>query len=138
MATIYLIVQIISSEESFIQYVRKIFRKTNISYPLICPRTCSIRGKEMLFFGKKFPYVLNEFLLKNKLAQNFIGCRPEFSLITQKKMFNLFPFVKNKTTTQQLLTFPAGNYLFKVNEGNTRIICEISSKLTLTTPTRRQ
>ena len=29
---------------SFVQYVRKVFRKTNISYPLIHARTCAYRG----------------------------------------------------------------------------------------------
>ena len=30
--------------------------------------------------------------------------------------------------------FPAGNYMFKVNNGNTRTRCEICSKLTIKTP----
>ena len=34
--------------------------------------------------------------------------------------------------------YPAGNYMFKVNNKNTRIGCEICSKLTLNTPERRQ
>ena len=33
---------------------------------------------------------------------------------------------------------PAGNYMFKVNNGNTRTRCEICSKLTIKTPERRQ
>ena len=32
----------------------------------------------------------------------------------------------------------AGIYLFKVNNGNTRALCEIYSKLTIKTPERRQ
>ena len=32
---------------------------------------------------------------------------------------------------------PAGNYLFKVNNKNTRTRCEICSKLTIKTPERR-
>ena len=32
----------------------------------------------------------------------------------------------------------AGNYMFKVNNKNTRIRCEICSKLTIKTPDRRQ
>ena len=31
---------------------RQIFRKTNISYPLIRTRTCAYRGKKCSFFGK--------------------------------------------------------------------------------------
>ena len=34
--------------------------------------------------------------------------------------------------------FPAGIYLFKVNNRNTRTRCEISSKLAIKTPERRQ
>ena len=33
---------------------------------------------------------------------------------------------------------PAGNYMFKVNNRNTRTRCEISSKPTVKTPERRQ
>ena len=32
---------------------------------------------------------------------------------------------------------PAGNYMFKVNNRNTRTSCEICSKLTIKTPERR-
>ena len=32
---------------------------------------------------------------------------------------------------------PAGNYIFKVNNRNTRTRCEICSKLTIKTPERR-
>ena len=39
-------------------YVRKIFRKANISNALVRTRTC-IRGLKMLVFSKKFAYVLN-------------------------------------------------------------------------------
>ena len=34
-------------------------------------------------------------------------------------------------------TCPAGLYLFKINNGNTRPMCEIRSKLTVTKPKRR-
>ena len=34
-------------------------------------------------------------------------------------------------------TNPAGNYMFKVNNRNTRTRCEICSKLTIKTPERR-
>ena len=33
--------------------------------------------------------------------------------------------------------FPAGNYLFKVNNRSTKTRCEICSKLTIKTPERR-
>ena len=35
-------------------------------------------------------------------------------------------------------SFPAGNYMFKVNNRNTRTRCEICSKLTIKIPERRQ
>ena len=35
-------------------------------------------------------------------------------------------------------THPAGNYLFRVNKGNDRAMYEISSKITIMTPERRQ
>ena len=35
-------------------------------------------------------------------------------------------------------SYPAGIYLFKVNNRNTRTRCEICSKLTINTPERRQ
>ena len=34
-------------------------------------------------------------------------------------------------------SIPAGNYMFKVNNRNTRTRCEICSKLTIKTPERR-
>ena len=33
---------------------------------------------------------------------------------------------------------PAGIYLFKINNGNTRTMCEICSKATIKTPERRR
>ena len=36
-----------------------------------------------------------------------------------------------------LETYPVGNYMFKVNNRNTRTRCEICSKLTIKTPERR-
>ena len=43
---------------SFINYVRKIFRKTNISTPLICTRTCAYQGVRNVSFSENFAYVL--------------------------------------------------------------------------------
>ena len=36
------------------------------------------------------------------------------------------------------VAFPVGNYMFKVNNRNTRTRCGICSKLTIKTPERRQ
>ena len=38
---------------------------------------------------------------------------------------------------QNCKIYPAGNYMFKVNNRNTRTRCEICSKLTIKTPERR-
>ena len=38
---------------------------------------------------------------------------------------------------QALDSFPAGNYMFKVNNRNTRTECEICPKLTIKIPERR-
>ena len=38
----------------------------------------------------------------------------------------------------RLQIYPAGIYLFKINNENTRTMCEICSKLTIKTPERRQ
>ena len=35
-------------------------------------------------------------------------------------------------------TIPAGNYIFRVNNRNTRVRCEICSKLTIKTPERHR
>ena len=48
----------------------------------------------------------------------------------------------NDEKTQIMINYeyitPAGTYLLKVNERNTRTRCEICSKLTIKTPERRQ
>ena len=49
-------------------------------------------------------------------------------------------FRKNVTisTSSTNAEFPAGNYIFKINNKNTRTRCEICSNLTLNTPERRK
>ena len=49
-----------------IKYVRKIFRKTNISNPpsLICTRTCASQEVKNVSFSENFAYVPNGWLLK--------------------------------------------------------------------------
>ena len=44
-----------------IYYLIKIFRITNISYPLIRTRTCAYQGVRYVSFSEKFVYLLNEF-----------------------------------------------------------------------------
>ena len=45
--------------------------------------------------------------------------------------------VRNNTKLKKNNTNLAGNYMFKVNNRNTRTRCEICSKLTIKTPERR-
>ena len=47
----------------FNTYIRKIFWKTNISYPLIRKRTCTYQGVRNVSFSENFMYVLNEWPL---------------------------------------------------------------------------
>ena len=46
-------------KESSIKYVCKIFRKTNVSNPLIRTRTCAYQGVRNVSFSENFAYVLN-------------------------------------------------------------------------------
>ena len=48
-----------TSKGSFIKYVRKVFRKTNISNPLIRTRTCAEQGVRNVSFSENSAYVLN-------------------------------------------------------------------------------
>ena len=52
---------------SSIKYVRKIFRKTNISNPLIHTRTCVYQGVRNISFSENFTYVLNRWSLSLQL-----------------------------------------------------------------------
>ena len=47
---------------------------------------------------------------------------------------NIYIFLKKCSTEYKY--FPAGIYVLKVNNGNTKIPCEICSKLTIKTPER--
>ena len=49
----------LSGSGSFIQYARKISRKTNISYPLIRTRRCAYQGARNVSLSESFAYVLN-------------------------------------------------------------------------------
>ena len=57
------------------------------------------------------------------------------------KAWNIKYYVEerlNRNYEVNMSYFPAGNYMFKVNNRNTRTKCEICSKLTIKTPERRQ
>ena len=84
------------------------------------------------------------YLLQKSLMENFIFCAViDFSFPKAVNLSHAFlhgfliisNFVKfylQKKPNQ----IPAGNYMFKVNNINTRTRCEICSKLTITTPGR--
>ena len=44
--------------------MRKVFQKTDISYPLIHPPTCAYQGVKNSSFSENFVYVPNEWSLK--------------------------------------------------------------------------
>ena len=48
-----------TDKEQSINYVRKIFRETNISTPLILTRTCAYQEVRNVSFPENFAYLLN-------------------------------------------------------------------------------
>ena len=79
-----------------IKYVHKIFRKTNISNPLIRPRTCAYQGVRNNSFSKIFAYVLN-------------GWPPVFVIFTKQKshLSSIFSYID----IWQILRFNFSNFL---------------------------
>ena len=67
-----------------------------------------------------------------KISRALFSCYTLFEI----RLFALLP-TKYKSTII-FRSNPAGIYLFKVNNRNTRTRCEICSKLTINTPERRQ
>ena len=62
----------LTTKGSFIYYVLKFFRKTNISYSLIRTRSCAYQGVRNISFSKNFAYVLNKWsLISSKKCQIF-------------------------------------------------------------------
>ena len=77
-----------------------------------------------------------------KLHQNFKevmskGLNVSFSWLCTKANVISKEFTQNLKRLSQAVVAPAGNYMFKVNNRNTRTRCEICSKLTIKTPERR-
>ena len=52
--------------------------------------------------------------------------------------FNFVIIILSKEMLLYFAAFPANNYLFKVNNWNTKTVCEIYSELTMKTPERHQ
>ena len=63
-------------------------------------------------------------------------CMLSFSLLLITR--TLYRWEKKIIPSIILRENPDGIYLFKINNGNTRAMCEICSKLTINTPERRQ
>ena len=70
-----------SSTGLLISYVRKIFRKTNISYPLIRTHTYAYQGVRNFSFSEYFACVLNEWFQTIVLS---------FSLMGISKLLNIY------------------------------------------------
>ena len=83
---------VLRSQGSSIEYARKIFRKTNISYPLIRTRTCAYQGVRNVSFSENFAYVLNAWALSKlsllKGDASWITC----SGLTSKPFFIITMF----------------------------------------------
>ena len=59
-------------------------------------------------------------------------------LYYSKYSFNIFWYIQvNTFKVYKVTVHPAGNYMFKVNNRNTRAKCEICPKLTIKTQERR-
>ena len=72
------------------------------------------------------------FCKDKKLTVKILPWKQNFMIYTGEKLF------KSNSRASLSTFFPFGIYLFKVNNGNTRTICEIRSKLTITIPERLQ
>ena len=91
---------------------------SNVTKPIV---SGTILPLSYIYLGKTADMLLN--VLKEFLQEtNIIDCN-----VNLKKW--------NKIVTE---TIPAGIYLFKMNNGNIRTMCEICSDFTKMTPERRQ
>ena len=77
---------------SSIKYVRKSFRKTNISNPLIrtCTRTCAYQGVRNASFSENFAYVLKSYLRYKTITPQSVLSEAQvknFFLFRRKIMF---------------------------------------------------
>ena len=80
-------------------------------------------------------------LVKNRIFQSIEGIEGTFWSCPVKKYLEQFCKIHRKTPTRELFEeniSPAGIYLLKVNNSNSRTWCRICSNLTLRTQERRQ
>ena len=82
--------------------------------------------------------IIFPFFQKNEMEASFV----ELQLAHEKQQKMLQMAQVGAPLTQLLgdilhCTYPAGIYLYKLNNGDTKAMCEIYSKLTIKTPERR-
>ena len=71
-------------------------------------------------------------------AARILKCIWSFwEIMNRRAEANIFLTLRSKDSTA-FMSYPAGNYMFKVNNRNTRTRCDICSKLKIKTPERRQ
>ena len=70
-------------------------------------------------------------VVQKTVVPNFVTTHAEIPLQIYNETLQHF------TNSSSQNTIPTGNYMFKVNNRNTRTRCEICSKLTIKTPERR-
>ena len=100
---------------------RKIHKKTSEMECLFNEKIDSIDRSLPINFGKIFRTVKRLNIRSNVFNDNNINIQSD-------------TFIVN---FEQIWYNPAGSYMFKVNNRNTRTRCEVCSKLTIKTPERR-
>ena len=94
------------------------------------------RWEFFLYFEKFCRWFLLEMFLNKKWYFYLFYCA---NLVSAEIHF--FELKLERLTTNEIAGFfnhiPAGNYMFQVNNRNTRLRCEICSKLTIKIPERR-
>ena len=101
---------------SSIKYLRRIFRKTNISNPLIRTRTCVYQGVKNVSFSENFAYV--RWL---SLPYLFFLCQSTISLVFY--VLSLVPIretVNTKCQVQANLKKPGKIHFFEKSQGKLR------------------
>ena len=83
-----------------------------------------------------------DYIVSNCSSFALKNCDAVFSQIFTGNIFNSLSseeqiLFETSYNLEDLCSHPAGNYMFKVNNRNTRTRCEICSKLTIKTPERR-
>ena len=91
-----------------------------------------LRISKMSWFGKR------EIYLNSSYGNRMLAIKSWEQWYQVCFRLSLNKFLHAISSNNLLSVNPAGNYMFKVSNGNTRLRCEICSKLTRKTPERRQ